>query len=123
MAPTVLLDLAPTASQVMLQVFVFAFLVVILSAVLTTPVLLYGLGLAAHGWRWQHGALFRWGTWLGANLAQEWGGIAGVSKCSAAAHFAEAQPCDMRSLRAWGCCAMPRTPTAGRREHGRAAPR
>lgn len=42
------------------QVFVFAFLVVILSALLTTPVLLYVLGLAAHGWRWQHGALFRW---------------------------------------------------------------
>lgn len=38
---------------------VFAFLVVLLSALITTPVLLYGLGLAAHGWRWQHGALFR----------------------------------------------------------------
>ena len=37
----------------------FAFLVVLLSALITTPVLLYGLGLAARGWRWQHGALFR----------------------------------------------------------------
>ena len=45
--------------QVMLQVFCFAFLVVLLSALLTTPLLLHGLGLAAHGWRWQHGALFR----------------------------------------------------------------
>ena len=47
--------------QVMLQVMVFAVLVVLLSCVLATPVLLYGLGLAAHGWRWQHGALFRCG--------------------------------------------------------------
>ncbi|KAL4858875.1 Protein ACTIVITY OF BC1 COMPLEX KINASE 3 [Chlorella vulgaris] len=43
---------------VMLQVMVFAFLVVLLSCLLATPVLLYGLGLAAHGWHWQHGALF-----------------------------------------------------------------
>lgn len=49
------------ALQVMLQVMVFAFLVVLLSCFLATPVLLYGLGLAAHGWRWQHGALFRCG--------------------------------------------------------------
>ena len=48
--------------QVMLQVMVFAFLVVLLSCFLATPVLLYGLGLAAHGWRWQHGALFRCGS-------------------------------------------------------------
>jgi hypothetical protein len=46
----------------MLQVMVFAFLVVLLSCFLATPVLLYGLGLAAHGWRWQHGALFRCGS-------------------------------------------------------------
>jgi len=41
------------------QVRFFAFLGVLLSALITTPVLLYGLGLAARGWRWQHGALFR----------------------------------------------------------------
>jgi hypothetical protein len=43
----------------MLQVMVFAFLVVLLSALLATPLLLYGLRLVDWGWRWQHGALFR----------------------------------------------------------------
>ena len=59
--PTASAAAAATALQVMLQVMVFAFLVVLLSVFLATPVLLYCLGLAAHGWRWQHGALFRCG--------------------------------------------------------------
>lgn len=59
----------PRPMQVALQVMVFAFLVVLLSALLTTPVLLYGLGLAAHGWRWQHGALFRFGGREGGHVS------------------------------------------------------
>ena len=55
--------------QVAVQVMFFAFLVVLLSALITTPVLLYGLGLAAHGWRWQHGALFRRAALLQQRLA------------------------------------------------------
>ncbi|PSC69954.1 Sodium hydrogen exchanger 7 [Micractinium conductrix] len=61
--PPLLLDSALSIDfflfrKVMLQVFCFAFLVVLLSTLLTTPLLLHDLGLAAHGWRWQHGALF-----------------------------------------------------------------
>ncbi|PRW44236.1 Sodium hydrogen exchanger 7 [Chlorella sorokiniana] len=61
--PPLLLDSALSIDyflfkKVAVQVMFFAFLVVLLSALITTPVLLYGLGLAARGWRWQHGALF-----------------------------------------------------------------
>ncbi|EFN55361.1 expressed protein [Chlorella variabilis] len=49
---------AHNRKAVMMQVMVFAFLVVLLSTLLATPVLLYGLRLAGWGWRWQHGALF-----------------------------------------------------------------
>ena len=42
----------------MLQVIAFAFLVVVASAALSTPLLLVLLGLREMGWRWQHGALF-----------------------------------------------------------------
>lgn len=37
---------------------VYAFLVVIATTVMMTPLLLYGLNLMEHGWKWQHGALF-----------------------------------------------------------------
>ena len=42
----------------LLQVLVYAFLVVLGCTALMVPVLLYGLGLLHTGWRWQHAALF-----------------------------------------------------------------
>lgn len=42
----------------LLQVLVFAFLVVLGCTALMVPVLLYGLGLSHTGWHWQHAALF-----------------------------------------------------------------
>ncbi|GAB4814387.1 hypothetical protein N2152v2_001433 [Parachlorella kessleri] len=61
--PPLLLDSALTIDiflfkKVMAQVIVYAFLVVIGSAAIMTPFLLYVLGLSSSGWRWQHGALF-----------------------------------------------------------------
>ena len=44
--------------QVLVQVLVFAFLVVFGCTALMVPVLLYGMGLSSSGWRWQHAALF-----------------------------------------------------------------
>ncbi len=44
--------------QVLVQVLVFAFLVVMGCTALMVPVLLYGFDLRHAGWRWQHAALF-----------------------------------------------------------------
>ncbi len=47
-----------TTPQVLVQVLVFAFLVVMGCTALMVPVLLYGFDLRHAGWRWQHAALF-----------------------------------------------------------------
>ena len=44
--------------QVLVQVLVFAFLVVMGCTAIMVPVLLYGFDLRHAGWRWQHAALF-----------------------------------------------------------------
>jgi hypothetical protein len=44
--------------QVLIHVISFAFLIVMASTAIFTPVLLYVFGLKELGWEWQHGALF-----------------------------------------------------------------
>ena len=74
------LHIQPSCSlQVKPQVICFSFLVVLLSVLLSNPVLLYlpGLSLAAHGWRWQQAALFA-GDRAGACAAGAGGGGCGA---------------------------------------------
>ena len=44
--------------QVLVQVLVFAFLVVMGCTAIMVPILLYVFDLRDDGWRWQHAALF-----------------------------------------------------------------
>lgn len=67
----------PTHVQVMLQVIVFAFLVIIGSAALLTPFLLYVLRLGAGGWKVSRAA----GGTLTACSRVLWRGVIGGSPC------------------------------------------
>ena len=78
--PPLLLDAALSIdyflfNKVKPQVICFSFLVVVASTLASNPVLLYlpGLSLAAHGWRWQHAALFA-GERAGSRLGCQRGG-------------------------------------------------
>ena len=51
-------EAAAVVVQVLVQVLVFAFLVVMGCTAIMVPILLYGFDLRHDGWRWQHAALF-----------------------------------------------------------------
>ena len=54
-----LIDTTPLfAAQMLIHVICFAFLIVMASTAIFTPVLLYVFQLKKLGWAWEHGALF-----------------------------------------------------------------